>query len=327
MGSNDRRTRRTALKSIAAVGFASPFWAVGAANPDGSDPEPDCSGGDPNVFTIDRSVRSEFYNGSGTSYTSAGSAYEQISDHVWIGDKWTVDYHTWAYACNSYELDDGSTGVDPMFSGQHRIIVDVHDKEHLVSTQPYDDADWGVSVVRGDVTNPDVDDVLVDAANKILTNMAEGVSAVVNAIDVYNRLHTATVDGDIDKTWYPPERIPRAGHYLRWNHTYPPRDEIGERSISCSVENRLLNSVYDDAIDWTGHREPTDDFEHTFDYTLYVPTDAPDQLSLREREEFGITKKPASETNNSRVADRGDELVWAIERRTADSGDVGREIC
>ncbi|MBZ6495742.1 hypothetical protein [Natrinema longum] len=277
-----------------------------------NDFEPQCGGGgQSNPHVRDSSVKSNFPNGEGKMFSSAGSAYGQTSDIVWTGEHWTVDFHTWSFAVNSYELDSGETGTEPIYRGQHRIQVDMETKPDLVSTQPYDDVEWGISIVGRSEASHKVDEAVVSTANKILSNMTEGVGSVVDAIGIYNRLQKATVGADIDKTWVPSQGQQRLGHYLRWTHTYPPQDELGESSITGAITNKLSNALYKTEVEWTGDREPTERYEHTYNY--YVPVGPkPTSLSQKASKKNLIEKRPAKEVNNDNIEASGDEEVYVL---------------
>lgn len=325
----NKSTRRSALKKIA-FGGASLSFPITVADrgsaTGGQDPSTSrCGGGGrTDIHVRNSSVRSRFPEGKGQMFSSAGSTYGQASDIVWNGEYWTVDFHTWAYAANAYELDNGRTGVEPIYRGQHRVQVDMETKPRQVSTQPYDDVDWGISVIGQSETYPGVDKVAASAAKKIMSNMSEGVGSLVTAVDIYNQLEKASVGADIDKTWVPYGGQRYFGHYLRWTHTYPPREELGETVLYGTITNKLTNSLYKPEIEWTGNREPTEQYDHTFNYSLPVGG-RPDKMTMKAGESNMIEKRPAREVNNSNIDASGDEEVYVL--RSPQAKIQGGRVC
>ncbi|MFD2376163.1 hypothetical protein [Haloarchaeobius iranensis] len=155
MSREKKTTRRTVIKQVSAVGTG--IFGVGKAasiasaaprGPDEDDNTDDPGGGgDANYgeHSIARSAESNFMDGSGVSYTAAGSSYNILTNiPEWdssIGKYRVNVLTTSSVACTGYELENGSTGHERLYRGQHRLIVN-HDYSNQISTQAYDDAEW-----------------------------------------------------------------------------------------------------------------------------------------------------------------------------------------
>ncbi|MFC4408068.1 hypothetical protein [Haloarchaeobius iranensis] len=295
MSREKKTTRRTVIKQVSAVGTG--IFGVGKAasiasaaprGPDEDDNTDDPGGGgDANYgeHSIARSAESNFMDGSGVSYTAAGSSYNILTNiPEWdssIG-KYRVNVLTTSVACTGYELENGSTGHERLYRGQHRLIVN-HDYSNQISTQAYDDAEWGISTISDHQTGSSPGNEIADSVYTLLSGFGDFIPTYYEAIDLYNRLNQAYIDGEIDKTWLAESTgQSRMGHIVTYRHVYPPREVLGTDSVSVSVRNKLHNSIYEPETDWTGNREPTDVYDHTHEYDLYVPY-APADSSVSKR--------------------------------------------
>lgn len=245
---------------------------------------------------INRSAESTFGAQDGTSYTSAGSMWERASELSWNSgiQKWEVDYHTWALACTGYELEDGTQGTEDLFRSYHRIIVQ-HDHSNQISTRPYTDVDWGVATIESEGDNLSPESAVANAANELATDFTSGVSVLHSGINFANDLNEALIDGDIDEQWYMPSGgHSRMGHYLLYDHTFPPYEDLGVDTISVSLTHQLSNSLYQTSTNYTGNREPTDMYDYTHTYYIGVPNN-PENMSSRELRSHGIKNESSDE--------------------------------
>ncbi|SEQ80621.1 hypothetical protein [Natrinema salaciae] len=226
--------------------------------------------------TVERSANSEFPTGSGTSYTNAASQFRQLSNGLQWDEgagKYSVHMSATAYAATGYELDDGTTGTEDLFRSWSEINVDTeHSNE--VSTVAHDDTDWGVSVLgRSDNNDPPSEaDAVAEAAILLYSSFGEGMSSLYTAMQIYSNYKESTINSDLNREWHAHNYGQSVlGHYIEYSHKFPPANELGSDTIDVSVTHTLNNALYKPATDWTGDREPTDQYSKTLDYTIYVP--------------------------------------------------------
>ncbi|OAQ53162.1 hypothetical protein HTG_06720 [Natrinema mahii] len=282
--------RRTALKKVGTVSgtvIGIPLFSnTTAADPDiGTErytcPQGIC-GSEDNISanrgwnSIERSANSEFPAGSGTSYTTAGCQFRQLSNGLqWDegAEKYSVHMSATACAATGYELDDGTTGTEDLFRSWSEINVDT-EHSNKVSTVAHDDTDWGVSVLGRSENNdsPSETDAIAEGAVLLYSSFGEGISSLYTAMQIYSNYKQSTIGSDINREWHAHNRGQSVlGHYIEYSHIFPPANELGSDTIDVSVTQTLNNALYRPATDWTGNREPTDQYNKTLDYTIYVP--------------------------------------------------------